>query len=105
MSIAAKSPFPGAVSGAKGKKRMCFINVVPFFPAKVDYMVSEAKRLAGETGLTNPAYSMTLQPEGDEPMKKIRYFAEKFGELREKLPYDQLLPALLRYIANLSEKL
>ena len=85
MGNAANAPFSAALADGKAKRRMCFINVVPFFPAKVDYMVSEAKRLAGEVGLTNPAYSMTLQPEGDEPLKKIRYFAEKFGELREKL--------------------
>ena len=60
MNKTANSPFTSAVSDGKGKKRMCFINVVPFFPAKVDYMVSEAKRLAETVGLTNPAYSMTL---------------------------------------------
>ncbi|MBR4662974.1 MAG: hypothetical protein IKO93_03780 [Lentisphaeria bacterium] len=95
MDNAANAPFSAAPADGKAKKRMCFINVVPFFPAKVDYMVSEAKRLAKEVGLINPAYSMTLQPEGDEPLKKIRYFAEKFGELRKKLEGTSVRPGIL----------
>ena len=95
MGNAANAPFSAALADGKGKKRMCFINVVPFFPAKVDYMVSEAKRLAETAGLTNPAYSMTLQPEGSDPMKKIRYFAEKFGELRKKLEGTSVQPGIL----------
>lgn len=52
---------------------MRFINVVGLFPGRLDYMVSEAKRLQKESGLNEVALCLTLHPEGF-PATKSRFF-------------------------------
>ena len=75
--------------------KMQFINIVPFFPDRLDYMVLEAKRLLDTVGITSPAYSMSLHPEGGEPLEKPRYYADRFAVLREKLNDFGIKPGIL----------
>ncbi len=77
------------------ENEMLFINVVGFFPDRVDYMVREAKRVSRKTGLKRIAFCMTMQPEGSAPEKKAEYYAEKFRDIRESLKETDILPGIL----------
>ncbi len=48
---------------------MYFFNIVPVFPDQTDHMISEAKRLYRECGITRPMLSMTLHPQ-EEPLEE-----------------------------------
>ena len=50
---------------------MRFFNIVPIFPDQTDYMISEAKRLYRECGITEPLLSMTLHPQGKPLEEKL----------------------------------
>ncbi len=64
---------------------MRFINVVGLFPDKLDYMVSEAKRLQKESGLNEVALSLTLHPEGFPAIEKPMYYVKLFREYKKAL--------------------
>ena len=50
---------------------MRFFNIVPIFSDQTDYMISEAKRLYRECGITEPLLSMTLHPQGEPLEEKL----------------------------------
>ena len=75
--------------------KMHFINIVPFFPDRLDYMALEAKRLLDCAGIDSPAYCMSLHPEGNDPLEKPRYYAAQFGALQEKLRDSGIRPGIL----------
>ncbi len=75
--------------------KMRFINIVPFFPDRIDYMAEEAVRLYRTAGINSPAYCMTLHPEGPEPIAKAQYYAKAFAALKKKLEGTGVRPGIL----------
>lgn len=64
---------------------MRFINVVGLFPGRLDYMVSEAKRLQKESGLNEVALCLTLHPEGFPAIEKPIFYVKLFREYKKAL--------------------
>lgn len=65
---------------------MRLINVVPIFPDRVDYMISEALRLYHDVGLNECAVMLSLFPEsGETVLEKANLFKQVFHEYRNKL--------------------
>ena len=74
---------------------MNFINIVPFFPDDIPYMVSEARRVAKATGVRKNAYNMSLHPENEDVMAKPKLFVETFRRLQQELRNDDIEVGIL----------
>ncbi|MFA6814840.1 MAG: hypothetical protein WCS73_00910 [Lentisphaeria bacterium] len=64
---------------------MRFLNVVGIYPEKIDYMVSEAKRLYNTADINEVALCMTLHPQGRPAIEKPELFKKIFHEYKAKL--------------------
>ena len=64
---------------------MRFINVVGVFPEKIDFMVSEAKRLLKESGLDEVALCLSLHPEGLPAIEKPIAYQKVFRDYKRAL--------------------
>lgn len=69
---------------------MNFISITPFLPGKMDFVISEARRVAKASGITKNAYCMTLQPQNLDIMAKPRLYAKAFHQLKEALAGENL---------------
>ena len=64
---------------------MRFFAIVPFRPSNVDFMAEEYRRFAEASGQTLLLPSMSLHPEGEEPLEKVELFVAAYAGLKEKL--------------------
>ena len=72
-------------------QKMNFINITPFLPGKMDFVINEARRVAKSSGITKNAYCMTLQPQNVDIMAKPRLYAQAFRQLKEALKDEENL--------------
>ena len=56
-----------------------FLNVVPFFPNDLDYMVEQAIRIADEVGLKDIAFCLSLHPQGTPAKARADVYAAAFA--------------------------
>lgn len=64
---------------------MRFINIVGYYPGKLDYMVSEARRLQKESGLNEAALCLSLHPEGLPAIEKPICYKKVFHDYKQAL--------------------
>ena len=64
---------------------MKFYNIMPFLPDNVEKMAEEYRRYSEAAGMELLLCSMTLHPEGEDPLVKVNKYSAAFGALKEKL--------------------
>ena len=70
-------------------------NIVPFSPGFEELAQSDAAELATVAGIDLPLYSLTLDPDGSPPQKRLEAAITSYRRFQDSLAYSGMRPGVL----------